>query len=739
MKINAPLDFQGNEIKLATPEKVTALPDSNLFVGRTCILISNNVGSIYYYNGEQWCNIEGESLEIDETKINVIDDEITVHKFDTLADAKTYINSNNKPKSVIIGSNAGITSIGNNAFKDCISLKSISIPNGVTSIDNSAFENCTKLTSITIPLYGVTSIGERAFCNCGSLTSIRIPDTVTSIGEFAFDFCSSLKSIRIPSTVTSIGTYAFSSCSSLTSITIHGNVTNIDSGTFFGCTSLTSITIPSTVTSIGSVAFENCKSLTSITIPSTASIGNLAFRGCDILSLENYKSRTGYPWGASNIYIQNEDVTTTLDSNSTDRQVPTAKTVYDALSSSGSSLDQTKINVMCDGDPELYTFFINSTDTLKHVIIGSNAGITSIGDWAFSDCASLKYITIPSGVTFIGIQAFENCTSLISINIPSSVTSIGKYAFSNCTSLKSITIPDSVTSIGDYAFNGCTSLTSITIPSSITSIGEGSFKYCTSLTGISMSSSITSIGSQAFENCTSLTAISIYNVTSIGDNAFSGCKSLAFIIMPTKNATSIGNNAFNGCTSLASITIPNSASIGNNAFNGCTSLASITIPKSVSISNNAFSGCDIFLLDNYKSRTGYPWGATNILIQNEDVTTTIDENSTDRQVPTANGVYNFIMENMFSIKFDMDYLKEYIERTITSIDIPDGVTYIGNGSFYNCTSLTSITIPSSVTDIYINAFAGCASLTSITINKPEGSISGAPWNAPGHPTIQWTG
>ena len=53
-----------------------------------------------------------------------------------------------------------------------------------------------------------------------------------------------------------------------------------------------------------------------------------------------------------------------------------------------------------------------------------------------------------------------------------SVTSIGDYAFSDCTGLTSISIPNSVTSIGDYAFYGCTGLTSITIPSSVTSIGE---------------------------------------------------------------------------------------------------------------------------------------------------------------------------------------------------------------------------------------------------------------------------
>jgi len=112
------------------------------------------------------------SGSLDETKINVIDDEITLHTFDTVSDATTYIKSNSKPKSVIIGSNAGITSIDNSAFSNCTSLTSINIPNSVTSIGNSAFYNCKALKSITIP-NSVTSIEDHAFYS-SSLTSIII-------------------------------------------------------------------------------------------------------------------------------------------------------------------------------------------------------------------------------------------------------------------------------------------------------------------------------------------------------------------------------------------------------------------------------------------------------------------------------------------------------------------------------------------------------------------------------------
>ena len=201
-----------------------------------------------------------------------------------------------------------VTSIGNNTFsgtayyndktnwennalyvgKTLIEVKTnvtdeFSVKSGTTCIASNAFRDCSSLTSITIP-DSVTSIGYEAFCGCSSLTALTIPDSVTSIERNAFYGCSSLTSVTIPDSVTSIGDGAFYGCSSLTGVTIPDGVTSIGDGAFDDCTGLTSITIPDSVTSIGDSAFQWCSNLKSITLPEgVTSIGGWAFHGCSKL------------------------------------------------------------------------------------------------------------------------------------------------------------------------------------------------------------------------------------------------------------------------------------------------------------------------------------------------------------------------------------------------------------------------------------------------------------------------
>ena len=99
------------------------------------------------------------------------------------------------PRKVIYNSKTyTVTSIGDEAFFECSSLASVTIPNSVTSIGDDAFYGCSSLASVTIP-NSVTYIGYEAFSECSSLASVTIPNSVTYIGDDAFYYCNDLKTI----------------------------------------------------------------------------------------------------------------------------------------------------------------------------------------------------------------------------------------------------------------------------------------------------------------------------------------------------------------------------------------------------------------------------------------------------------------------------------------------------------------------------------------------------------------
>ena len=496
---------------------------------------------------------------------------------------------------------ASVTSIGEDAFKGCAikeatipamacpfinnsNLEKVTITSGET-IPSDAFSNCSSLTSVTIPA-SVTSIGEDAFSNCSALTSITIPASVTSIGGYAFYQCSSLQSITMPDSVTSIGGYAFFKCQSLTSITIPANVTSIGHYAFYECSSLTSITIPASVTSLGYYAFAYCyrlvevinKSSLSITAGSSgdSNIGDYAKQvitdesdsklSTDSNGFITYNDGTdtwlvNYIGSNTEIVISN-NVTKINDYAFYKCNSLTSITIPESITSIGKyAFDECAIKEATI--PAIACPFIKDSKIEKVTIISGE----TIPSNAFYNCSFLTSITILASVTSIGDYAFADCKSLTSVIIPASVTSIGNRAFTNCTSLQSITIPTSVTSIGSYVFYNCTSLESITIPASVTSIGKNAFALCSSLESITFLASVTSIGSFVFYNCTSLESITIpASVTSIEEDAFYSCSSLTSITIPA-SVTSIGEDAFKDCalqyvyykgTSMSGITIDNS-------------------------------------------------------------------------------------------------------------------------------------------------------------------------------------
>ncbi len=139
-------------------------------------------------------------------------------------------------------------------------------------------------TSYTIPkqvtsggkTYNVVRIGQKAFYQCSSLRTVTINANLTSIGSMAFSSCTVLETVNIPATVSSIENAAFDKCYALESINIPDNVTAINSSVFRNCDSLTSLTMKN-VTSIGNTSISHCDNLESVTVLSNlTNLGGLA-------------------------------------------------------------------------------------------------------------------------------------------------------------------------------------------------------------------------------------------------------------------------------------------------------------------------------------------------------------------------------------------------------------------------------------------------------------------------------
>lgn len=293
----------------------------------------------------------------------------------------------------------------------------------VTSIGDEAFHDCDSLTSITIP-DSVTSIGESAFSDCSSLIHLNIPDSVTSIGDFAFDNCSSLTGVTLPDSVTSIGDWMFSGCCSLIDINIPDSVTGIGWSAFYGCSSLTNITIPHGVTRIGATAFYECENLSNISVPDSIEyVGYEAFPYCANIQYKAYDNAV-YLGNSNNPYVvlircANDSITSCIIH-------PDAKIIHNSA-------------------------FYDCTN-LTSITIPAEIKMIGVGAFDYCDSLSVCYIA--------DIAAWCNIYFDVQLGI-SNPLDMAEFVYVQEELLTELVIPKDVTTIKSYVFYGCGSICSI--------------------------------------------------------------------------------------------------------------------------------------------------------------------------------------------------------------------------------------------------------------------------------------
>ena len=184
-----------------------------------------------------------------------------------------------------------LTSIGSNAFIDCVNLTALNFPASLQSVGFNVFESCYSLESITVAEGGakfesmgnclidktkrtlvlgcknsvipddgsVYYIGDNAFAG-QLLTEVHLPDLLLSIGNSAFWKCL-FTSIDIPESVRDIGLNAFGNCEKLENVTLPPNLVSLGAQAFSECAALKSLTVPNSVETIGQGILFNCGSL----------------------------------------------------------------------------------------------------------------------------------------------------------------------------------------------------------------------------------------------------------------------------------------------------------------------------------------------------------------------------------------------------------------------------------------------------------------------------------------------
>ena len=201
--------------------------------------------------------------------------------------------------------------------------------------------------------------------------------------------------------------------------------------------------------------------------------------------------------------------------------------------------------------------------------------------------------------------------------------------------------------------------------------------------------------------------------------------------------TTIGDFAFGGCSILTNATIGNSVTtIGVGAFDYCRSLECIIIPESVtticagafvfeedmkdfSLTHVYYTGslanwCAIKFENKFSNPNRY---ADNFYINGVPVEGALEipDGITSIGDFTFYGCSNITSVSIpYSVKSIGRYAF-YLCESITDVTIPESVTKIGNYAFRDCRNLTNITIPESVTNLGGCAFYNCDKIESITI------------------------
>lgn len=435
----------------------------------------------------------------------------------------------------------------------------ITIPADVKTIGKMCFASA-DVEEVILP-EGIKCIESKAFADCFNLKKINFPEGLETVEDRAFMNCGSLTEVMLPTTLTKIGDYAFHNAG-IEQLTLSDSKNVLSTGiNVFGAIKVKSINIPKNFR-LSEAMFSNCQQLRSVNFEADwVTIPERCFYYCTNLEEIDISKA---------LFIKDSAF---LECHNLSVNVIPAHTYVSACA------------------------FMKTG--VKDVTIED---ISKVGEKAFSDCKSLKKLTInvPDGPAIaddlcIPEELAAHCTSLQTVTFTGhteNLLSIKAAAFRETTMLTEISLPDSIQIIEQCAF--CDSgIENIVIPDRVTKLGRGAFSRCYELTDVTLPESVTVIPRLAFINCDKLKTINAPNVAVVCDNAFCHCKMLtAFDFSQIKE---LGSASFAG-TSIRKVVFSNKLTkLQPSIFCGCKDLQSVDMSACdnvKTISTRCFEDCN---------------------------------------------------------------------------------------------------------------------------------------------------
>ncbi len=679
------------------------------------------------------------------------------------------------------GNEYKVTSIGYNAFQECQSVTSVSLPEGLLRIEFGGFGNCFALPEIEIPST-VNYIGDDAFRGCIVLKSIEFPEGVTNIGDNMFYDCWELRNVLIPSTVTSIGAEVFG-CIFNGELTV--TVKSVNPPTFdgyfdpdsgwkllvpYGCVdAYKSASGWSSFTSVE----EDPNGIASIIDVDVFKFGVLSNTALVLMANES-SPYTGDLLIPTGVHYNGVDYDVVRICDNTFKNCAELKSVVlpgsiTLIGSNAFSGCTALTKIECQGatPATLNASAFDAYNAIVYVPQGSKEAYKSASGWsnfayiyepgegavgttedglAFitlsdSEVAIMSNedtpysgdVEIPNAITYNDTEysvvkilgsAFSGNSNVTSVNLPEGITELADSQFSGCTSLKTIELPSSISKIGNDAFKDCAQLNDITIPSGVTSIGSNAFSGCAGLKQIVLPDALKAIGVDAFAG-TALTSIEIPGgVERIADGFFKDCTTLKTVVLKS-GVKFIGNNAFSGCSSLENITIPESVTaIGVGVLNNCTALTSLTIPGSVNYIDPQFcQNCEnlkeIILSDSNKELgIGLFMPGNRIGEQGNDSGGDLVY-IPELDITVGFGAWGTTAPLFVGCPIEIIYIGRDIKRDY----------FVNSCAFDKTDAVKNVTIAGNATQVSDYMFSGCANLTDLTFGDKIKAIGSSAFSS----------